>query len=149
VNCYYECDLVTICDLAGNLKYNIYGPERLENKDFKKSYFFAVDVVYKYIFAAYIGERGIIYEGGDPRGNSPSKFLIYDLEGNYMKTIETGNKFSSFCLDEENNRIILYFNNRTEALGYFHFNFDSLKFNSPVSRVRGTIQNITTAQHAI
>lgn len=131
VNCYGYCDLITICDLDGNLKYNIYGPEGLENKDFKKSYFFAVDVVDKYIFGAYIGETGIIYEGGEPRGNSPSKFLICDKEGNYIKTIETGYKFSSFCLDEENNRIILYFNNRTEALGYFHFNFDSLMSNNP------------------
>ncbi|MCU0344998.1 MAG: TolB-like 6-bladed beta-propeller domain-containing protein [Ignavibacterium sp.] len=131
VNCYYECDLITICDLAGNLKYNIYGPDGLENKDFKKSYFFAVDVADKYIFAAYIGETGIVYEGSEPRGNSPSKFLIYDMEGNYIKTIETGSKFSAFCLDEENNRIILYFNDRTEALAYIHFNFDSLKMESP------------------
>jgi hypothetical protein len=131
VNCYYECDLITICDPAGNLKYNIYGADGLENKDSKKSYFFAVDVVDKYIFAAYIGETGIIYEGSVPRGNSPSKFLIYDMEGNYIETIETGSKFSAFCLDEENNRIILYFNDRTEALAYIHFNFDSLKMESP------------------
>ena len=26
VNCYYLCDLITICDLEGNLKYNVYGP---------------------------------------------------------------------------------------------------------------------------
>lgn len=131
VNCYYECDLVTICDLAGNLRYNIFGPERLENTDFKKSYYFAVDVVGKYIFAAYIGDVGLIYDGTEPRGNSPSRFLVYDMVGTYIKTIDTGYKFSAFCPDEENNRMILYFNDRPEALGYFNINFDSLKLSNP------------------
>jgi hypothetical protein len=119
VNCYYLCDLVTICDLNGNLEYNIYGHDRLENKDLRKSYFFGVDIFDKYIIASYIGDTGLIFDNIDYRGNSPSKFIVFDMKGNYIETIETGHKFSRFCVDQENKRIIAYFDERAEALGYF------------------------------
>jgi len=35
-------------------------------------------------------------------------------------SLETGDKFSYFCVDEANNRIIAYFEGREEALGYFN-----------------------------
>lgn len=120
VNCYFLLDLITICDLNGNLKYNIYGPDGLNNKDYKKSYFFGVDIIDKYIIASYINDIGLVEGINGTRGNSPSKFLILDSEGNYMATIETGYKFTSFCIDSENKRVIVYFEGRAEALGYFN-----------------------------
>lgn len=121
VNCYGYYDLVTICDLNGNLKYNIFGPDQLNNKGYKKSYYSGVDVMENKIVAAYIGDSGIIYDGNISRGNIPSKFQIFDFNGNYVQTIETGFKFTFFCVDEENKRIICFFDDKPEALGYFDF----------------------------
>ena len=126
VNCYYQSDLMTICDLKGNLKYNVYGPDGLNNKDYKKAYFFGVDFIGNDIIASYIGDVGLISDKNGPKGNTPSKFIVFDLKGNYKKTIETGSKFTYFCVDEENKRIIAYFSSRVEALGYFNVDFDSL-----------------------
>ena len=125
VNCYYYCDLMTICDLDGNLKYNVYGPGWLKNKDNRKSYFTAVCLTNNNIIAAYIGDVGIIFdEFKRPRGNTPSKLLVFDMDGNYKETIETGYKFTFFCVDEENKRVIVYFEDRENPLGYFNFNLN-------------------------
>lgn len=126
VNCYYYNDLMTICDLNGNLRYNVYGPDGLNNKDNKKAYFFDVDILGKNIIASYIGDIGLISDVNGPRGNAPSKFIVFDTDGNYKETIETGYKFDRFCVDEENKRVIVYFEGRAEALGYFNVNYDSL-----------------------
>lgn len=120
VNCYYYYDLITINDLNGNLKYNVYGPEGLNNKDYKKAYFFGVDLFGKDIIASYIADIGLISDENGPRGNIPTKLLVFDIKGNYKKTIETGYNFTYFCVDEDNKRIIAYFKNRVEALGYFN-----------------------------
>jgi hypothetical protein len=124
VNCYSRCDLMTICDLDGNLKCNVYGADGFNNKDNKNSYFFGVDVMGKNIIASYIGDIGLITDGNRPRGNTPSKFLVFDINGNYKETIETGHKFTYYCVDEENKRIIVYFDSRSEPLGYFNVNLD-------------------------
>ncbi len=125
VNCYGYCDLVTICDLDGNLKYNVYGPDGLTNKNNKKSYFFGVNVMGKNIIASYIGDEGIIFNKFErPEGNLPSKFLIFDKDGNYKETIETGSKLTFFCVDEENSRVIAYFADRENPLGYFNLELD-------------------------
>jgi len=42
------------------------------------------------------------------------------LAGSYQKTIDTGSEICSFCIDEKHNRIIAYFNDREEPLGYFN-----------------------------
>lgn len=125
VNCYGYCDLMTICDLDGNLKYNVYGPDGLNNKENKKSYFFGVEVMGKNIIASYIGDVSLTFDGNRPsRFNYPSKFIVFDLDGNYKETIETGYQFSYFCVDEENKRVIAYFEGREEPLGYFNVDFD-------------------------
>jgi hypothetical protein len=125
VNCYYYNDLITINDLTGNLKYNVYGPEGLNNKDNKKAYFFGVDFIGKDIIASYIGDAGLVSDENGIKGNTPSKLLVFDMKGNYKNTIETGYKFTYFCVDEQNKRIIAYFNSRIEALGYFNLDFES------------------------
>lgn len=122
VNCYSRSDLITICDLNGNLKYNIYGPEWVNNDD-KKAYFADVDICSKFIIASYIGINRLNVQGNISRGNSPTKFMIFDFEGNYISTIETGNEFTKFCIDEENKRIIMNFIDKEEALGYIDLAF--------------------------
>lgn len=120
INSYDKFDLVTICDLDGNLKCNIYGPDELNNEGNKKSYFFGIDMFDESIIASYIGDIALIDGINGPRGNIPSKFLVFDINGNYIKTIETGYKFTYFAVDEENKRIIIYFDNRPSALGYIN-----------------------------
>ena len=119
VNCYVFCDLMTICDLEGHLRYNIYGPDAF-SRDNKKEYFCGVDLFANHIIASYIGDNGILNsESGRPEGNLPSKFLLFDLDGNYKETIETGSKFTFFCVDEENHRVLACFADRENPLGYF------------------------------
>lgn len=124
VNCYDCCDLMTICDLNGTLKYNVYGADGLSNENNRKSYYFGVDFMGKNIIASYIGDIGIVFDGNRPMGNTPTKLLVFDLDGNYKQTIETGNKFTFFCVDEENKRVIAYFNSRENPLGYFDLNIN-------------------------
>ena len=125
VNCYSDCDLMTICDLEGNLKYNVYGPGWLNNKDNKKNYFSDVNLINNHIIASYLGDIAIIFDKYKrPRGNRPTKFLIFNLNGNYEKTIETGHEIQLFCVDEENNRVIVYIDGRENPLGYFNLNID-------------------------
>jgi len=119
VNSYFKHDLITICSLDGNLLYNVYGPDGLSNKGNKKSYFFGLEIFNNKIVASYINDVAVINEGKRPKGNIPSKLLVFDTQGNYSFTIDTGDKFTYFCVDEENNRIIAYFEGRREALGYF------------------------------
>ena len=119
VNCYLLKDLVTICDLNGNLKNNIYGPGWDEPEKDDNGYYYDVVIYNKKIFASYLGSRGSVVEGNTERGVYPSSIIIFDLDGSYKKTIETGSEICSFCIDEKNNRIIAYFNDREEPLGYF------------------------------
>jgi len=119
VNCYTYEDLITICDLDGNLKYNIYGPGWFDSEKRENAYFNHVEVFDKHIYASYVGGRRTVVKGNVTRGAYPQKILIFGLDGSYLKTIETGSEFCSFCIDEKNNRIIAYFDDREESLGYF------------------------------
>ena len=123
VECHSRCDLMTICDLEGYLRYNIYGPGWYGTNQDKNSYFFEVHMFGNNIIASYIGSLGLVQKGNITRGAAPSKFIVFDLEGNYLKTIDTGYEFEQFCVDEDNKRIIAYFINRDEALGYFDIPF--------------------------
>jgi hypothetical protein len=120
VNGYNHIDLMTICDLNGNLISNVYGPNWLDNEKEKQSYFFGIGFTNSYIIGSYIGGESIKTQGNIRKGAAPTKFLIFDFKGNFIKIIETAFEFESSCIDEENNRIIAYFTNRTEALGYFN-----------------------------
>jgi hypothetical protein len=119
VNCYLFKDLMTICDLDGNLKYNVYGPGWNDPEKDDNGYYYDVVIYEKNIFASYLGSKGSVVEGNTERGVYPNSIIIFDLDGSYKKTIETGSEICSFCIDEKNNRIIAYFNDREEPLGYF------------------------------
>lgn len=99
LQCYSRHDLMTICDLNGNLKYNIYGPAWTSNVSQTSHYWEAV----------FCGDRIIAsYSGGDRRTNTdfPTKLLVFNLEGDYLQTLETNYRISRFCYDRENNRLI-------------------------------------------
>lgn len=99
--CYHYYNLMTIYDLNGNLKCNIYGPNWNSNPSKRLSYYTNIAFCKNKILTT--------YSSGDEitENNHPTKFLIFDINGNYIKTLETGYKICNFCYDEDNNRIIM------------------------------------------
>jgi hypothetical protein len=109
VECYSGHDMMSICSLDGELKYNVYGPH------WDPEYSGRVDY---YGYTVFCGDKILtLYSAGknswnqDPaRGvvaNWPTQFLVFDLEGNYLKTLETGYKIARICYDRENHRILM------------------------------------------
>lgn len=85
--------------------YNVYGPEGVKNDGNKKSYYFGIEIADGKIFASYINDLAVVNDGTRLKGNIPSKLLIFNTQGDYLFTIETEDKFSYFCVDEDNNRM--------------------------------------------
>lgn len=116
VECYEGQNLMTICSLDGKLKYNIYGGKNWrENQRGRIEFFRHVAFANDKIVALYLEDHGVIE---DPvRGmveNQATKFLVFDLKGDYMATLETGYRIRNFCYDKENNRIILSMNDEIQ-----------------------------------
>ena len=106
VEAYQRYDLLTICDLDGNLKWNVYGPEWSTTLNANTPHFFG-----KPSFCN--GKIVVAYSGGDYHDQDayyPTMFHIFDLEGNYLKTLDVGYKISDYCYDAENNRLIMALN---------------------------------------
>lgn len=102
VECYMPHDLMTICSLDGELKYNIHGPN-WDTETHGTCYYEDVTFCGNRIVATYWGGKCF----KDRKSIFPTKFLVFDLEGNYLKTLETGYRIMKFCYDKDNNRIIL------------------------------------------
>jgi hypothetical protein len=103
VECYTNHDLMTICSLNGDLKYNIYG-RNYNNMETNK--------IHHYGKVVFCNDRIVAaYSGGDNNTDYyPTKFLVFDLTGDYIQTLETGYRIDDFCYDKENNRIIMNLN---------------------------------------
>lgn len=106
VECNNRYDLMSIFDLSGNLKYNIYGPNWDSAGD-GKSHFGGVAIYKDWIIAPYEGEDFKNY-------GWPSKFHVFTLDGDYVKTLDVGYRISRFCCDEINGRLILCFDNEIQ-----------------------------------
>ena len=99
---YSNCDLITICNLDGELVCNIYGRKWNSNTNTNR-------ILYHYrgllcndkIVVAYSGENNFSAE------RRATKFIVLDINGNYLKTLETDYKIVEFCFDKDNNRIIM------------------------------------------
>ena len=103
VECYNFRDLMTICSLDGELKHNIYGP-KWDNQE--------SGIVFYGYGVAFCGDKILALYSGTSDGASrsfiyPTKFLVFDIEGNYIKTLETGRNIIYFCYDDENDRVIM------------------------------------------
>ena len=104
IECYLRFDLMTICSLDGELKYNIYGDKWETTKARKVDYYGKVRFCGDKILVSYLGESNV-----DANGLTvyPTKFLVFDMNGDYIKTLETGYVIQYFCYDEENDRVIM------------------------------------------
>lgn len=121
VECYQGQDLMSICSIDGTLKYNIYGGHNWkENQKGRKEYYRPVHFVGDKIFALYLNDAGIINHPAKGQiGNTATKFLVFDLSGNYLYTLETEYHITNFCYDESNNRLILACNDDIQ-FGYLN-----------------------------
>ena len=104
-------DLMTICNLDGTLKCNIYGPNWDEDMPRTRTYHYNMDVEIggNKIFALYSGKEL------KPGKGYPTHVLVFDTKGNYLKTLETECQILKLCYDKENHRLIL-------------FNYDDMQF---------------------
>ena len=96
-------DLMTICNLDGSLKYNIYGPNWDEEITNTCHYNLDVRIGGENIYALYSGKH---YR----TGGAPTQILVFDLDGNYIKTLETGLHTYVIDYDEESHRLYLFTN---------------------------------------
>lgn len=96
VEAYNYHDLITVCSLDGELKYNIYGPNWDKNRT-KNYYHNQAIFCNNKIITGYSGDEEYLY----------TYFLVFDINGNYLKTLDVGYKIYDFCFDKKNNRIIL------------------------------------------
>lgn len=106
VECNNRYDLMSIFNLSGTLKYNIYGPNWDSSGD-GKSHFGGVIFYKDWIIAAYEGEDFKSY-------GWPTKFHVFTLDGDYIKTLDIGYRISRFCCDEFNDRLIFCFDDEIQ-----------------------------------
>lgn len=119
VNCYSNQDLMTICKEDGTLKCNVYGEKWMKNKRYQFSFFSGVGFYKDMIIASYNGDKASTLDKYKRlKGVFPTKFLVFNLDGVYLKTLETQHDISNFCVDEENDRLVIYFADLEDPLAY-------------------------------
>ncbi|MDR0538750.1 MAG: 6-bladed beta-propeller [Tannerellaceae bacterium] len=96
VEFYNYHDLLTICNLDGELQYNIYGPKWDNKKSNKIDYFHKGFFKDDNILVLYTGEE-----------KTSTKIIVFNVNGDYIKTLETKYSIRDFCYDKENNRLIM------------------------------------------
>lgn len=116
VECHWRYDLMAIYNLDGELKYNIYGPDWDADTNVMNHYG-TVIFCNDRIVTDYSGEK----DKKDGGNISYTKFMVFDLEGNYLKTLETGYRIGKFCYDKDNDRIIMSMNDDIQ-FGYLQLN---------------------------
>ncbi len=79
-------------------------------------YYGSIIICNNRIIVGYSGERN-----PDAGNISVSKLLVYDLDGNYIKTLDVGYNIGIFCYDSEYNRIIMVLDDEIQ-FGYLELN---------------------------
>ena len=118
-------DLITICNLDGSLLRNVYGPQweqSLKDYESRMAYYAATINFYKkHIIVGYIGSKSIVFDKqGMPMGSSPTFFHVFDIKGNYKTTLDLKQPFSFSCIDSDNERLIVYFEDRENPYGFIN-----------------------------
>lgn len=115
VECYTYHDLMSICKLDGSLKCNIYGPAWDKTESNK---------IHHYGSVAFCGDKIVAsYSGGDnfSEAYNPTSFLVFNSEGNYLKTLDVGYRIVDFCYDKDKNRILMNLDDEIQ-FGYLDLN---------------------------
>lgn len=101
VECYFYHDLMTICHLDGSLKCNVYGPRWSDAESQETAYYSNVVFCKDKIVASYSGKE---YYSDD---YLPTQLLVFDLDGNYLKTLDVGYRIRYLCYDEKYDRLLM------------------------------------------
>ena len=96
---------MTVCNFNGDLICNVFGRNWDKQYDGRVEQYDRIEIGGDRIFALYSGERAVI-KNTRPI-NLPSLFLVFDINGNYIRSLETGYKIVNFCYDAGNNRILM------------------------------------------
>jgi hypothetical protein len=108
VECYWHHDLMTIGSLSKGFKRNIYGRKWNTKHSNEDQYYSHVVITEDRILASYLdGERFYKKKNGSIGVNYPDKFLVFDLEGNYIQTLYVGTEIIDLCYDKDNHRLIM------------------------------------------
>ena len=102
---YYHHDLITICDFNGNLLYNIYGPQWDNQKTNRKLYYSNIIFCGDYL----VGTFSFGKDNFAKKITYPTTLLVFNKNGDYIKTLEVGYIISDLCYDKYNMRIIMSF----------------------------------------
>lgn len=113
VECYTYHDLMSICTLDGDLKCNIYGAAWDKTVSNRIKHYGDVAFCGDKIVAAYSGGENFSDAG------NPTSFLVFNLEGDYLKTLNVGYRIMQFCYDKANNRILMNLNDEIQ-FGYLN-----------------------------
>lgn len=117
VECYHNHDLITILDLNGNLRRNIYGENWNSGDSDKIHHFGKVIFIGNNIVASYSGGNWLTDE------YYSKDLLVFDLNGDYIKTLKIGYRISDFCYDNKNNNIIFNFE---DVIQFGYLNLDGI-----------------------
>ena len=107
---YLRHDLLSICDLEGALVCNIYGPDWNGGGKSNMSGYGDVMITSDNIIAT--------YSGGDyNEAYNPTKLHVFDIKGNYQKTLDVKFKIVDCCYDPKQNRVVMAFDDEIQ-FGY-------------------------------
>ena len=108
VEAYNYHDLITICDLDGNLKYNLYGPRWDNRKTNKIEYYRSIVFCGDKIFACYSGQDNFLKDkSGNLLPTPCTQIRVFDLNANYLYTLDIGYNIINLRYDKGNERIIM------------------------------------------
>lgn len=101
VVCNTRFDIMSVLDFNRKLICNVYGPNWVKKGDYKQHYG-NVTFYNGYILALYDGNLWSDHK-------YPTKIIVYSLNGDYIKTLETGYQITKLAADEQNHRLIFSF----------------------------------------
>ena len=106
VEAYYNYDLMNISDLDGNIQCYIYGADWTNNGLMT---FGDVMITPEHILVEYSGEEWTIAQS--------KKIHVFDLKGNYQKTLDIGYAITHCCYDTTHHRLFMIFDDEIQ-FGY-------------------------------
>jgi hypothetical protein len=106
---YMNKDLLSIYNLDGSVKLNIYGSE-WGKKCHHEYYGAGIDFYKEFIICTYLSDKPFSYdENKRPKSIYPTKLVVFDIDGNFISTLETKHEIAHIASDEENDRLYIYF----------------------------------------
>ena len=121
IECYHYHDLMTILNMDGSLKRNIYGSKWETTKTNKYGFYVDAKVCNEIIVASFSDGKDRFSQTA--YNDLPTQFLIFNGDGDYIKTLETEHYIMDFCYDKIHNRIIMHLNDEKQ---FVFFNLNSI-----------------------